>query len=153
MNDTGSLSRNIVVGELDEQSRGTFVSRTYGHLFGAVTAFTLIEVYFFRTGLAETIARALMGVSWLFVLGGFMVVSWLASRTAHLAQAKVTQYAALTAYVVAEAIIVVPLLYIADKVAPGYWCKNSYHRRERKSRRTDHSIRATEANNSSAAAT
>jgi len=119
MNDTGSLSRNIVVGELSEQSRATFVSRTYGHLFGAVMAFTLLEVYFFRSGLAETIANALIGVNWLFVLGGFMVVSWLASRTAHLAQAKAAQYAALAAYVVAEAIIFVPLLYIADKFAPG----------------------------------
>src|SRR5690349_10768612 len=116
---TGSLSRNVVVGELDQQSRGTFVSRTYGHLFGAVTAFTLIEVFFFRTGLAETISNGLLGVSWLFVLGGFMVVSWLASRTAHRAQAKAAQYAALAAFVVAEAIIFVPLLYIADKIAPG----------------------------------
>src|ERR1051326_732615 len=95
MNNTGSLSRTVVVGELDEQSRGTFVSRTYGHLFGAVTAFTLIEVFFFRTGLAEIISRALLGVSWLFVLGEFVVVSWFASRTAHLAQAKAAQYAAL----------------------------------------------------------
>lgn len=116
---TGSLSRNVVVSELDQQSRGTFVSRTYGHLFGAVTAFTLIEVFFFRTGLAETISNALLGVSWLFVLGGFMVVSWLASRTAHLAQAKAAQYAALAAYVMAQSIIFVPLLYIADKIAPG----------------------------------
>jgi FtsH-binding integral membrane protein len=119
MNRTESFSRNIAVGELDEQSRGTFVSRTYGHLFGAVMAFTLLEVFFFRSGLAETISNALVGVSWLFVLGGFMVVSWLASRTANLAQAKAAQYAALAAYVVAEAIIFVPLLYLADKVAPG----------------------------------
>jgi FtsH-binding integral membrane protein len=119
MNRTESFSRNIAVGELDEQSRGTFVSRTYGHLFGAVMAFTLLEVFFFRSGLAESISNALVGVSWLFVLGGFMVVSWLASRTANLAQAKAAQYAALAAYVVAEAIIFVPLLYFADKVAPG----------------------------------
>jgi FtsH-binding integral membrane protein len=119
MNRTGSFSRNVVVGELSEQSRATFVSRTYGHLFGAVMAFTLLEVFFFRTGLAETISSALMGVSWLFVLGGFMIVSWLASRTAHRAQAKPAQYAALTAFVVAESIIFVPLLFMADRIAPG----------------------------------
>ena len=34
---------------------------------------------------AEPMARAMLGVSWLFVLGGFMVVSWLASRAAHTA--------------------------------------------------------------------
>lgn len=110
---------SVPVSELSDQSRGTFVSRTYGHLFGAVMAFMLIEVFLFKTGLAETMARAMLGVSWLLVLGGFVVVSWLASRTAHSATSKPAQYAALAGYVVAEAIIFVPLLYIADKMAPG----------------------------------
>jgi len=55
----------------------------------------------------------------LLVLGGFVVISWLASRTAHMATSKVAQYAALAGYVVAESIIFVPLLYIANRVAPG----------------------------------
>lgn len=118
--DTSTYSRpNVAVGELDDQARGVFVSRTYGHLFGAVSAFTLIEIILFKTGLAETIARALLGVSWLLVLGGFVVVSWIASKTAHMAESKVAQYAALAGYVVAEALIFVPLLYIANRVAPG----------------------------------
>jgi len=120
MSNTDTYSRShVAVGELDEQSRGVFVSRTYGHLFGAVSAFTLIEMFLFKTGLAETIAKAMLGVSWLLVLGGFVVVSWIASKTAHAAESKVAQYAALTGYVVAEALIFVPLLYIADKIAPG----------------------------------
>lgn len=114
-----SYSQTVAVNELDAQSRGTFVSRTYAHLFGAVSAFILIEVFFFKTGLAPMIARGLLGVSWLLVLGGFVVVSWLASRTAHLARSKAAQYIALGCYVIAESIIFVPLLYIADKVAPG----------------------------------
>src|SRR5207237_1312050 len=73
----------------------------------------------FKTGLAQTMARAMLGVSWLLVLGGFVVVSWLASRTAHMAASKAAQYAALAGYVVAESIIFVPLLYIADRLAPG----------------------------------
>jgi FtsH-binding integral membrane protein len=119
MNDTQSAYRNIPISERDANSRGTFVSRTYGHLFGAVMAFLLIEIFLFKTGLAETMAQAMLGVSWLFVLGGFVVVSWLASRAAHMAESKVAQYAALAGYVVAESIIFVPLLYIADKMAPG----------------------------------
>jgi FtsH-binding integral membrane protein len=116
---TQSNYQSVAVSDLDEQSRGTFVSRTYGHLFGAVMAFMLIEIFLFKTGLAEPMARAMLGVSWLLVLGGFVVVSWLASRTAHSAVSKPAQYAALAGYVVAEAIIFVPLLYIADKMAPG----------------------------------
>ena len=65
------------------------------------------------------IAQSLLGVSWLLVLGAFVVASWLASRTAHLAVSKATQYIALGCYVIAESLIFVPLLYIADKVAPG----------------------------------
>jgi FtsH-binding integral membrane protein len=119
MSDMESYSQTVAVNELDAQSRGTFVSRTYAHLFGAVSAFILIEIFFFKTGLAPMIARSLLGVSWLLVLGGFVVVSWLASRTAHLAASKAAQYIALGCYVIAESIIFVPLLYIADKVAPG----------------------------------
>ncbi len=119
MNNSGSYSQPVAVGNLDAEARGAFVSRTYAHLFGAVSAFILIEMFLFRTGLAESIARGLLGVSWLLVLGGFVVVSWLASRTAHMAQSKVAQYAALAAFVLAESLIFVPLLYIADRVAPG----------------------------------
>jgi FtsH-binding integral membrane protein len=119
MNSSESFNRGIAVGEMSDQTRATFVSRTYAHLFGAVSAFTLIEVFLFKTGMAETIARALLGVNWLLVLGGFVVVSWMASRIAHRAETKAAQYGALAAYVVAEAIIFVPLLFIADKVMPG----------------------------------
>lgn len=119
MNYTESYPQPIPVIQLDEQSRGTFVSRTYMHLFCAISAFVLIEVLLFKTGMAETIARAMLGVNWLLVLGGFVVVSWLASRTAHQATSKLAQYAALAGFVVAEAIIFVPLLYIANQFAPG----------------------------------
>jgi hypothetical protein len=104
---------------MDAQARGAFVSRTYAHLFGAVVGFILIEIFLFKTGLALTLARAMLGVSWLLVLGGFVVVSWLASRVAHTAVSKGAQYAALAGFVVAEAIIFVPLLFIADHKAPG----------------------------------
>src|SRR6266511_4871740 len=117
MNQT--YSHTGVLSGLGAQSRATFVSRTYAHLFGAILSFTLIEVFLFKTGLAETIARGMLGVSWLLVLGGFVVVSWLASRTAHLTPSQPAQYAALAGYVAAQSIIFVPLLYIANRVAPG----------------------------------
>jgi FtsH-binding integral membrane protein len=64
-------------------------------------------------------AEAMLGTSWLLVLGGFMVVSWLASRVAFTSTAMPAQYAALAGFVVAESIIFVPMLFIADAVAPG----------------------------------
>jgi len=99
--------------------RAVFIARTYSHLFGAIVGFTLLEVFLFRSGLAEPIAQALLSVNWLFVLGGFVLVSWIASRAAASADATGTQYAALAGFVVAEAIIFVPLLFVANYYAPG----------------------------------
>ena len=67
---------------IGEDTRAAFLTRTYIHLFGAIIAFVMIEVALFSSGLAETIARAMLSVNWLFILGGFMVVSWIASRAA-----------------------------------------------------------------------
>ena len=116
---TGNYSPDVPVVELNEQSRGQFIARTYNHLFGAIVAFTLLEIGFFKSGLAESMARAMLGTSWLLVLGGFMVVSWVARAAAQRSNSKAAQYAALAGYVLAEAIIFVPLLYIAENFAPG----------------------------------
>lgn len=101
------------------ERRARFIARTYNHLFGAILAFVAVEVALFTSGVAESIARAMLGTSWLLVLGGFMVVSWIGSHVAHTSQSRGAQYGALAAYVVAEAIVFVPLLFIANAVAPG----------------------------------
>jgi len=114
-----SYSPAAPVIQLDENSRGRFIARAYNHLFGAILAFIAIEVFLFKSGLAESIASVLLSGSWLLVLGGFVVVSWIARYVAHSAQSQAAQYAALAGYVVGEAIIFVPLLYLAEKFAPG----------------------------------
>ncbi len=101
------------------EARAKFIVRTYNHLFAAILLFAAIEVGLFMSGLAGVIAQAMMGTSWLLVLGGFMVVSWGASHVAHRSLSKPAQYAALLAMVGVQAIIFVPLLVIADAVAPG----------------------------------
>jgi uncharacterized protein len=108
---TYSLPQSVSTAAADV--RATFIVRTYLHLFGAIFLFAGIQVYLFQSGLAEVIAGALLGVNWLFVLGGFMIVGWLASHTAQSVTSPVAQYAALGGFVLAQAIIFVPLLYIA----------------------------------------
>ena len=103
----------LPVSELDVDARATFIMRTYVHLLGAILAFAGVEFLIFSSGLAQPIAEAMLGVSWLLVLGGFMVVSWFASRAAATAESKAAQYGALAAFVVAEALIFVPLLFMA----------------------------------------
>jgi FtsH-binding integral membrane protein len=100
-------------GRVATSDRAAFLVRTYAHLVGAILLFMAIIVALFQTGLAEPIARSMLSVNWLMVLGGFMIVGWLATGAAHRAQSLPAQYAALAAYVVAEAIIFVPLLYVA----------------------------------------
>ena len=102
-----------------EEARAEFITKTYLHLFGAILAFTLLEMAYFTSGLALPMAQAMLSTSWLLVLGGFVVVSWLATRIAKVAEAPGAQYAALAAYVIAESIIFVPLLLIAQVTAPG----------------------------------
>ncbi len=99
--------------------RGAFVVKTYMHLFGAILLFVAIEVALFQGGYAERIATAMLGTSWLVVLGGFVLVSWLASRVANMSASLPAQYLALAGFVVAEALIFVPLLYLAEQYAPG----------------------------------
>ena len=108
----------VPVSEIDVDARATFISRTYGHLFGAMALFTGIEVAIFKAGLAEKMFDAMMG-RWIIVLGAFMVVSWIASHMAARARTLPVQYMALIGFVAVEAVIFVPLLYIANAVADG----------------------------------
>jgi uncharacterized protein len=117
---------SLSAAQAGSEARAIFLLKTYTHLFGALSAFALLEVALFKTGLADSIMGMLAGASWLLVLGGFMVVAWLASATAHRVQSLPLQYAALAAYVVAEALIFVPLLWIANARAPGTIASAAY---------------------------
>lgn len=101
------------------EERGLFIVRVYGHLLAAIAAFTLLEVYLFKAGLAEGLAKSLLGVNWMLVLGGFMVAGWLARGLASRATSTGMQYLGLALYVVAQAIIFVPMLYIAEYYSGG----------------------------------
>jgi uncharacterized protein len=99
--------------------RSAFITRTYTHLVGGILGFILVELALFESGIAGQIAQFMLGFNWFLILGAFMLVGWLASRTAQTSSSIGMQYFAYGAYVVAEALIFVPLLYIADAKAPG----------------------------------
>ena len=119
MNQSYAMQSGLPVSQLGADTRAAFIARTYQHLLGAIFGFVGIEVLLFQSGAAETIARAMLSVNWLFVLGAFMVASWLASRAAHRSSSLPVQYMALTGFVVAQALIFVPMLYIANSMAAG----------------------------------
>lgn len=103
----------------DVDTRATFITRTYLHLASAVVGCVAVLYGLFSLGLAEPIARGMLSISWLIPMGGFILINWLASRAAHQAQDLGTQYLALAGFVVAQALILVPLLDMAQRVAPG----------------------------------
>lgn len=106
------------VSELAVENRSNFIWKCYAHVVGAIVAFAAIEVYFFQSGIAAAIA-APMFENWLLVLGGFMLAGWGASHVAHRVESIQAQYAALAAFIVVEALIFTPLLYVANNTAPG----------------------------------
>jgi len=112
-------SRSALGASADRRAR--FIVRTYNHLFGAIVLFTLIEFGLFMSGAADVVAAVILGggqLMWFAFLAAFMLVGWVATRYAHTATSKPAQYLGLGAYVFMEALIFVPLLYIAERVAP-----------------------------------
>lgn len=96
--------------------RGQFIVRTYLHLLAAIMAFVGIETMIQMSGIPEAMIGMIAGAGgfgWLLVLGAFMGVSYVANSWAHGGASLSTQYAGLGLYVVAEAFIFAPLLFIA----------------------------------------
>lgn len=114
-----ALPYPMPVGARSADVRVAFLRRVYAHLGGAVLAFVLLEYLLFSTGLAEAIFVFVFGTSWLLILGGFVLISWLSSSVAHRASTPAAQYGAYAALIVAEALLFAPMLFIAAERAPG----------------------------------
>jgi FtsH-binding integral membrane protein len=101
-------------------SRSQFINRTYMHLFGAIAVFAALEYALLQTPFASRFTLFIFETqsAWLGVLGAFIVISWIATSVAHKVESKSKQYAALGIFILAEAIVFVPMLFIAQAVAP-----------------------------------
>jgi FtsH-binding integral membrane protein len=103
------------VADYPADTRAEFIRKTYTHLAGAIGVFAVLEAFMLKAGLGDA-ALALIGTgkySWLIVLGGFMVVGWLATRLATSTASVTTQYVGLAIYTLAEACIFLPMMAIA----------------------------------------
>ena len=88
------------VATLDDAARGAFIVRVYQHLLVAIGAFILFEALLINLGVAEAMWDFIAGQSaaWLLLLGGFMVVNWLATTAAHDVLDPSRQYPACSAW-------------------------------------------------------
>jgi FtsH-binding integral membrane protein len=106
------------VAEDSVENRSEFIWKTYAHVVGAILAFAAVQVYFFQSGIAERIAMPMLN-NWMMVLGAFMLGGWGATHVAHRLESMAAQYAAFAFFIVMEAVIFVPMLYIAAMTQPG----------------------------------
>lgn len=107
--------RTLPAFEAMPAERAEFIRKTYLHLAGAVAAFVGIETVLVPSPLAHMMLR-LIGASrfgWLSIIGGFMLLGWMARNLASATQTRPMQYAGLGLYILVEAIVFVPLLSIA----------------------------------------
>jgi FtsH-binding integral membrane protein len=101
--------------------RAAFIRRTYGHLAGAILAFAaLVTVLLQIPGIGEQAVLTMLSsrASWFVVLMAYMGVSWVAEKWARSDASPGTQYLGLGLFVVAEAVIFLPLLYVAVHFFP-----------------------------------
>jgi FtsH-binding integral membrane protein len=100
--------------------RAGFIAKTYAHLAGAIAVFIGLEAILLNLPGIENLVEMMIGTryGWLVVLGLFMVVSWIADSWARSAVSPSTQYLGLGLYVAAEAVIFVPMLFIARRMDP-----------------------------------
>jgi FtsH-binding integral membrane protein len=97
-----------------ENERAAFIRRTYGHLAGAILAFAAIETALIHVpGVEQNIVGPMLRGSWIIVLVAFMAVGWIAQMWAQSGCSRALQYCGLGLYVVAEAVIFLPLIYLA----------------------------------------
>ncbi len=106
------------VSEASVEDRSDFIWKCYAHVVGAILAFAAIEVYLFTSGIAEAIALPMLQ-NWWMVFGAFILVGWAATHAAHRIESKQLQYAAFALFVVAEALVFAPMLYMAYLTQPG----------------------------------
>lgn len=104
-----------VVADASGDARAQFIRKTYLHLALAIVAFVGVEAALLNAPFAKNLIGLMLGnqFSWLIVLAAFMAVSWIADRWAQSDMSQPIQYLGLGLFVVAEAVIFLPILYIA----------------------------------------
>lgn len=103
-----------VVAEATSAEKAAFYRHTYGHVAGGVLVFIILETLFLQVPfIVNTLLSFTQGYLWLVLIGGFMGISWLAQKMAMDEVSKSKQYLGYFLYIVGQALLFVPMLYIA----------------------------------------
>ncbi|RBP34948.1 hypothetical protein DFR65_101848 [Oceanihabitans sediminis] len=108
------MGQSALLATLSETDRIAFYKKTYAHVAGGVLVFILFEYLLLQSDAIVSFALSMtQGFKWLLMLGGFMFITNYAESIAMKSADKNKQYLAFGLYILAEAFIFVPLIYIA----------------------------------------
>lgn len=108
------IQNKLLVNELSDVDKVAFYKKTYSHVAGGVLVFILFEYLLLQSEtIVEFMLSMLQGYRWLIMLGGFMFVTNYAEKMTLKTPDRNTQYLAFGLYILAEAFIFVPLIYMA----------------------------------------
>ena len=109
-----TFQNKVVLSRATDEERVEFYKKTYAHVAGGVLLFVFFEwILLSNDTIVNFMLSMTQGYKWLLLLGGFMFVTNYAESTALRTTDKNLQYLAYAGYIFAEAIIFVPILYIA----------------------------------------
>lgn len=104
-----------LASEAHTADRVVFLKRTYSTLFLAIIAFMALEVIFYKVGLSALLfsfVAKIGNVGWLGVLALFGAVAVFSDKLAH-GRSESSQMMGISFYVIAEALIFAPMIYLA----------------------------------------
>lgn len=100
--------------------RASFVRKTYFNLALALVGFGLLEAFLLSWPPSLAIAQKMtQGSMWIVVMLLFIGASHIANKMSLSPTSRGIQYAGLTLFVIVEAIIFLPLMLVANAIAPG----------------------------------
>lgn len=114
----------MFAADAEKSERAAFIQKTYLHLGLAILAFVVLEVIALSViapaiGVDRLIATFFSGYNMLILVGAFIGVAFLADMWANSSTSRGMQYLGLGVYVLAESVIFMPILLVADKYFPG----------------------------------
>lgn len=111
------MNSSVIISHAAAADRADFYKKTYTHVAMAILAFIVVESFLIQVVPGEFILGMLGGrFLWLGILGLFWLGSYVSEKWT-LSQSKTVQYAGLGFYVILEAVIFLPLIYMAATYA------------------------------------
>ncbi|MCF6349834.1 MAG: Bax inhibitor-1 family protein [Flavobacteriaceae bacterium] len=114
------MENYIQVSSISEVERVEFYKKTYTHVAFGVLAFIVVEYLMLSSEFLVRIALSLsQGKMWLLMLGGFMIATTYAERMAIKSHDRNKQYLGYLIYIIAQAFIFIPMIYMAMSMTDG----------------------------------